>query len=139
MNFRNSNTDDPEINLIPMIDVLLVILIFLMTISTFSQTGNIEIKLPESSAKKNEFKNNILKINIDSSDKIVINNNYSPNNKNDLSIFLQKEFLNNKNLNVVFFADENVKHKTIIDIMDVLAGLNVNNISFATKSNKNSH
>ena len=53
MNFqRGKQNNDPEINLIPMIDVLLVILIFLVVTTTYSKFAELEISLPETSAEK---------------------------------------------------------------------------------------
>ena len=47
MNFRRDNrSEEPEINLIPLIDVVLVIIIFLMLTTTFSKVSGLEINLP---------------------------------------------------------------------------------------------
>src|SRR5512135_2037096 len=46
MNFRRHRPEDPEINLIPFIDVLLVILIFLMLTTTYSKFTEMQLKLP---------------------------------------------------------------------------------------------
>ncbi len=46
MNFRTASRDEPEINLIPFIDVLLVVLIFLMLTTTYSKFTEIQIQLP---------------------------------------------------------------------------------------------
>ena len=50
MNFRRSNRDEPEINLIPFIDVLLVVLIFLMLSTTYSKFTEMQLKLPTADA-----------------------------------------------------------------------------------------
>ena len=53
MNFgRNQRTDEAEINLIPFIDVLLVILIFLMLSTTYSRFTELSINLPTANAEK---------------------------------------------------------------------------------------
>ena len=49
MNLRPRRQEDPEINLINMIDVLLVLLIFFMVSTTFNQEGRVKIQLPQSS------------------------------------------------------------------------------------------
>ncbi|MFM2051656.1 MAG: hypothetical protein RL682_2147, partial [Pseudomonadota bacterium] len=46
MNFRPRTKDEPEINLIPFIDVLLVVLIFLMLSTTYSKFTEMQLKLP---------------------------------------------------------------------------------------------
>ncbi|MDM7457749.1 MAG: biopolymer transporter ExbD, partial [Tepidimonas sp.] len=51
MNFRHGNREDPEINLIPYIDMLLVVLIFLLLTTTFSQATALQVKLPVATAE----------------------------------------------------------------------------------------
>lgn len=51
MNFRPRRTEEPEINLIPFIDVLLVILIFVMLTSTFSRFTELQVTLPNAQAE----------------------------------------------------------------------------------------
>src|SRR4249919_1505232 len=52
MNFRKSRPEEPEINLIPFIDVLLVILIFLMLSTTYSKFTELQVTLPVADAEK---------------------------------------------------------------------------------------
>ncbi|MGV8713131.1 MAG: ExbD/TolR family protein, partial [Nitrosomonas sp.] len=53
MNFqRGKQNDEPEINLVPMIDVLLVILIFLVVTTTYSKFAELEINLPQASGEE---------------------------------------------------------------------------------------
>ena len=52
MNFRQGSRDEPEINLIPFIDVLLVVLIFLMLSTTYSKYTELQIKLPTADAEQ---------------------------------------------------------------------------------------
>src|ERR1700723_1178347 len=49
MNLRPRHREDPEINLISMIDVLLVLLVFFMVSTTFNQEGRVRVQLPQSS------------------------------------------------------------------------------------------
>lgn len=50
MNLKPRNREDPEINLISLIDVLLVLLIFFMVSTTFNQEGRVRVQLPQASA-----------------------------------------------------------------------------------------
>ncbi|HRF22437.1 MAG TPA: biopolymer transporter ExbD, partial [Comamonas denitrificans] len=52
MNFRKRRTEEPEINLIPFIDVLLVILIFLMLTTTYSKFTEMELTLPSADTEQ---------------------------------------------------------------------------------------
>ena len=49
MNLRPRHREDPEINLISLIDVLLVLLIFFMVSTTFQQEGRVKVQLPQAS------------------------------------------------------------------------------------------
>ena len=52
MNFHSRQRDEPEINLIPFIDVLLVILIFLMLTTTYSKFTELQLTLPVADAEQ---------------------------------------------------------------------------------------
>ena len=74
MNFRARTTEEPEINLIPFIDVLLVILIFLMVTTTYSRFTELQITLPTADAEKAQEKPNQIDIGIDAQGRYKINN-----------------------------------------------------------------
>ena len=60
MNFRTRHRDEPEINLIPFIDVLLVVLIFLMLSTTYSKFTELQLTLPVADAEQQ-----LLRIHVD--------------------------------------------------------------------------
>ncbi len=75
MKFRkNQESEDPEINLIPFIDVLLVILIFLMITTTYSKFTELQITLPTADAEKAMEKPFELMVNVDAKGNYAINN-----------------------------------------------------------------
>ena len=63
LNFRKGRPEDPEINLIPFIDILLVILIFLMLSTTYSKFTELQITLPTADAEKMRLEAGVLKEN----------------------------------------------------------------------------
>jgi len=77
MNFqRGRQKEEPEINLVPMIDVLLVILIFLVITTTYSKFAELEINLPQSAADavdKNIERPNVIDISIDAAGGYTVN------------------------------------------------------------------
>lgn len=74
MNFRKGRgREEPEINLIPFIDVLLVILIFLMVTTTYSRFTELQITLPTADAEKAQDKPNQIDIGIDAQGRYKIN------------------------------------------------------------------
>ena len=75
MNFqRRRSRDEPEINLIPMIDVLLVILIFLMVTTSYAKYSELQINLPEASGETVADKVKSINVAVDASEHYAINN-----------------------------------------------------------------
>jgi biopolymer transport protein ExbD len=72
MNFRSHWKEDPEINLIPLIDVLLVILIFLMVTTTYSKYAELQINLPSASADKQADRPNEINVTISAAGELTI-------------------------------------------------------------------
>src|SRR5207302_4273185 len=81
MNFRRSHArEDPDINLIPLIDILIVILIFLFLTTTYSRFAELQINLPQAAADRANEKPDMLMIAVDANGKYAINGittNYS--------------------------------------------------------------
>jgi biopolymer transport protein ExbD len=73
VNFRSHWKEDPEINLIPLIDVLLVILIFLMVTTTYSKYAELQINLPSASAEKQPERPNEINVTISAAGELTIN------------------------------------------------------------------
>ena len=69
MNFRPKHQEEPEINLIPFIDVLLVVLIFLMLSTTYSKFTELQVKLPvaDTDAQRDYAKELIIAVGADGS------------------------------------------------------------------------
>src|SRR6188472_3963266 len=74
MNLRGSRKrEDPEINFIPLIDVLLVILIFLMVTTTYQRVAELQITLPEADAEQVKQRPREINVGIDAQGRYVIN------------------------------------------------------------------
>jgi len=72
VNFRSHWKEDPEINLIPLIDVLLVILIFLMVTTTYSKYAELQINLPSAAADKQADRPNEINVTISATGELTI-------------------------------------------------------------------
>ena len=74
MNFqRGRGTDEPEINLIPLIDVLLVIIIFLMLTTTYAKFSGLEINLPTAEANKQTEQPNEVNVAVTAGGQVLVN------------------------------------------------------------------
>ena len=79
MNFRRGRArDEPDINLIPLIDILIVILIFLFLTTTYSRFAELQINLPEAAAERASDRPQVLTVAVDASGKYAINGTQIP-------------------------------------------------------------
>jgi biopolymer transport protein ExbD len=135
MNFQRGRLkEDPEINLIAMIDVLLVILIFLMVTTTFSQIAELQINLPTADAEKQAEKTNEITVAVDASGRYVINRAPLANPGVDaLSEALRRAAGDRSDPVIVINADAEATHQSVINIMEASRLAGYSRISFATQ------
>ncbi len=136
---RIYTTDGPDINLIPLIDVLLVIVIFLVVSTTFMQPRHLEINLPGThSAKEDDKQNPTLRI------QIGRDGNYAFNSKNILNeTQLHNELkkvlsssLNKEDKQAILEADAAATHQSVVTVMDILASLGITRVSISASGSK---
>jgi biopolymer transport protein ExbD len=135
MNFRRkSSLEDPEINFIPLIDVLLVIIIFLVVSTTFSKFSELKINLPI--AEANQSKDDDISINII----ITKEGQYSINERLIESASLEKlvselkaESDGKKDIPIIINADAMTTHQSVVDVMEASRLVGLNRITFSTR------
>jgi biopolymer transport protein ExbD len=134
---RRSRSDDIELNFIPLIDVLLVIIIFLMVTTTFAKLSEIKINLPV--AEENTTKEKPVPINI----MITEDGRYLINEKlvesvaiEDMANTLREIAQGKKDTPVIISADANARHQSIINMMEASRKAELSKIAFTTKPTK---
>ena len=136
MNFqRRRGSDEPEINLIPMIDVLLVIIIFLMLSTTYSKFSGLEINLPTADASKQAEQPNEVSVAVTATGQVLINK--APLAATDvasISEALRRAAGEAKDPVIVINADAKATHQSVVDIMQAAQGAGYPHISFATQA-----
>ena len=136
MNFqRGRSQEEPEINLIPMIDVLLVIIIFLMLTTTYSKFYGLEINLPTADASKQAEQPNEIDVAVTASGQILINK--SPLTATDvksISDALRRAAGTREDPIIVINADAKATHQSVIDVMQGAQTAGYPHISFATQA-----
>ncbi|MEO8280077.1 MAG: biopolymer transporter ExbD [Ideonella sp.] len=135
LNFRRGRRDEPEINLIPFIDVLLVVLIFLMLTTTYSRYSELQISLPVADADKPVDRPNEILVSV-TSDGL-----YSVNRKplqgravEQLTAALIAASEKAPNSIVIVSADASAAHQSVINVMDAARRANLQRLTFATQS-----
>lgn len=135
MNFqRGRQREEPEINLIAMIDVLLVILIFLMISTTYSKFSGLEINLPTADAPPNKEQPNEINVVVTAAGEILVNK--SPIGARDISSIaaaMTRLTGSGKEPVVIINADAKAAHQSVIDVMQAAQQAGLSHISFATQ------
>jgi len=140
MNFqRGKQNNDPEINLIPMIDVLLVILIFLVVTTTYSKFAELEISLPETSAEqvdKNIEKPDNIDITVSALGDYTINRvAIKSASIESLRDALTATARNQPDPFIIINADAKATHQSVITVMEAARLAGYNKITFTTETN----
>ncbi|SEQ75542.1 biopolymer transport protein ExbD [Nitrosomonas sp. Nm51] len=138
MNFqRGRPKEEPEINLVPMIDVLLVILIFLVVTTTYSKFAELEITLPEASNKeidKNAEHPGTIDITVTAMGEYTID--LVPIKSTGIEYLrdaLRNAAKEQADPLIVINGDENASHQSVIKIMEAARLAGYNKITFVTE------
>jgi biopolymer transport protein ExbD len=136
MNFQRGRTrEEPEINLIPMIDILLVILIFLMVTTTYSQFSGLRINLPQASGKTPDNKANPqINVSVDATEHYALNDQpIAFSSVDKLADDLRKTGGDAKEPIIVINADAKTPHQAVINIMEAARIAGYGSITFKTE------
>ncbi len=138
MNFqRGQKKEEPEINLVPMIDVLLVILIFLVITTTYSKFSELEITLPEATATevdKNTQRPNTIDVSVSANGGYTID--LSPITFSSIEALrdaLKAAAKDNQNPIIIINADAKASHQSVITVMEAARLAGYNQVTFTTE------
>ncbi|CAN4269176.1 ExbD Biopolymer transport protein [Methylophilaceae bacterium] len=136
MNFqRGKRHEDLEMNLVPLIDVLLVIIIFLVVSATFSRTSELQINLPTAQANVPQEKPLIIEVGVDASGQYVINGkSLSDVSVAGIASALQAAADGGKEPTIIINADAKSTHQSVVDVMEASRTVGYTHITFATQS-----
>lgn len=136
MNFqRGRQQEELEMNLVPLIDVLLVIIIFLVVSATFARTSELEINLPTAEANVPQEKPNNINVEIDATGRYVINGkSISDTSVSGISAALQVAAEAGKgDPTVIINADAKSAHQSVVNVMEASRTAGYTHITFATQ------
>ena len=134
MNFRHRQREEPEINLIPFIDVLLVVLIFLMLSTTYSKFTELQLKLPVADAEaQRDYPTEVL-VTVTSDGRYTVNKTAVYGNGVDtLSASLKNAAQAGKDTVVIISADASAAHQSVVSVMEAARRAGLTQITFATQ------
>lgn len=135
MNFRTRSRDEPEINLIPFIDVLLVVLIFLMLSTTYSKFTELQLKLPVADAEAPRDHPKEVIVAIASDGRYSINRTPVPGRSVDVvSTALADAAKAGKDSVVIISADAASPHQSVITVLEAARRTGLNQVTFAAQT-----
>ena len=138
MNFRlGSRKEDLEINLIPLIDVLLVILIFLMVTTTYARYSELKINLPTAAGEQSPQKPLTIQVSVDAIGHYQVNEKNIEPSTDALSSAMAGIAKGNAETVVVISADSKATHQAVVNAMEAARRAGLSRITFATQSSDN--
>lgn len=134
MNFRPRVSEELDVNLTPLIDVVFLLLIFFMVTTTFDRNAEIKIALPTATNTVQAQKQDKLELLIDGQGRYYINGREVLNNKPETLFQAMTMVLNDleKVPPLVISADASVNYQSVVTAMDIAGRLGLTNFSMAT-------
>jgi biopolymer transport protein ExbD len=134
MRFRRPLEEEPEVNLIPLIDVLLIVLIFLAVTTTYSRFSELQIELPTADATKTQNRPQEIQIGVTADGRIAIERVLvGVTEPAALAEQLQRVARGRDKPLLVINADAQAPHQAVINVMEAARLANLPRISFATQ------
>ena len=138
MNFRKHHREDPEINLIPFIDVLLVILIFLMLSTTYSRFTELQLSLPVADAETLRERPGEIVVAIGSDGRYLLNRRPIDGRSVELlTAELQAAAAGRADTVLIISADALATHQSVINVLDAARRAGLQRLTFATQTGGN--
>ncbi|MGK0271510.1 MAG: biopolymer transport protein ExbD [Cocleimonas sp.] len=135
MNFRKNISDEVDVNLTPLIDVVFLLLIFFMVTTTFDKDAKININLPTTQNAAAAPLKKPMEIIIDAKGKYFVDGREVLNNKPETLFRAMSQALNErgeKSPPLIISADAATNYQTVVTAMDIAGRLGLTNFSMAT-------
>ncbi len=135
MNFRPRTREEPEINLIPFIDVLLVILIFLMLTTTYSKFTQLQLTLPVADAEQMRDRPKEVIVSVAADGRYAVNKTALEGRsvENVAAALTSAASAGNESI-VIISADATAPHQAVVTVMEAARRAGLSQITFATQS-----
>jgi biopolymer transport protein ExbD len=138
VNFQRGREKEPlEINLVPLIDVMMVILIFLMITTTYSKYTELQINLPSAAAERQPERPNEITVLVNAQGQYVVNRNPVVfRSVEQLAEELRRAGGTHKDPIVVISADAAATHQSVVRVMEAARVAGLSQLTFTTQSAK---
>ena len=132
---RSGQKSEPEINLVPLIDVMLVIIIFLMLTTTFDKTAGLAIALPTADAGGSPTVSEEIVVAVTSAGEVIVNSRAVSDKSVDAiaSALARARPAKGPEPVVVINADAQAAHQNVINVMQAAQHAGLSHVTFATR------
>ena len=135
MKFRPHPPEEPEINLIPFIDVLLVILIFLMLSTTYSKFTEMQLSLPVADVEQMRDRPKEIIVSVGADGRYAINRSaLEGKNVETVAAALSDAAKAGKDSVIIISADASSPHQAVVTVMEAARRVGLSQITFATQT-----
>jgi len=129
---QTSQSDEPEINLTPLIDVVFLMLIFFMVTTTFIREGNLAITLPEASLEPTVASADSVELVIDTQGNYVLDGRELVNRQRETLVLALRELTAGATPGIVIHADARTPHQAVVTALDAAGYVGIQQIAIAT-------
>lgn len=138
MKFRRPPSDEPEINLIPFIDILLVVLIFLMLSTTYSKFTELQVSLPVADAEAARDRPAEIIVAVAGDGRYSIDGLLVDGRSIDLlAAAIRTAARQRKDPFLIISADATAAHQSVMNVLDAARRIGLNRITFAAQKSPN--
>ncbi|UDF33578.1 UNVERIFIED_ORG: biopolymer transporter ExbD [Shinella sp. XGS7] len=135
MKFRQRPHEEPEINLIPFIDVLLVVLIFLMLSTTYSKFTELQVTLPSADAEAMKDRPREVLVAVSADGRYMVNRELVDGRAPELlAAALRQASGGNAEAMVIVSADAAAAHQSVVNVMDAARRAGLSRLTFAAQT-----
>jgi len=134
MRFRRPLDEEPELNLVPLIDVMLIVLIFLAVTTTYSRYSELRLQLPSAEASPSDARVNEIVVGVSADGRFALDRIVLPTT--DPNAVAQALMQAAQGLNqpmVVIHADAQAPHQAVVNVMEAARLAKLSRISFITE------
>lgn len=134
MNLRRNQVDEPELNVIPLIDIVFILLIFFIVTTSFNRDTEINISLPVADADPLTVEQKIIEVSIDADGLFYVNGHGVINSELEtLKRAIKKMAEDLQDPPIVISADAKTPHQAVITVMNAAQQLGFVHLTFTAQ------
>jgi len=137
MRFRRPLDEEPELNLVPLIDVMLIVLIFLAVTTTYSRYSELRLHLPGAEAEQTQTRLNEIVVGVGADGRFALDRNVLPGTEPEaVAGLLAQAAQGLTDPMVVIHADAQAPHQAVVNVMEAARLAKLSRISFITERSR---